>query len=237
MIHLTIGMPGSGKSLRSAKKLQWLLKRNKRIWKKYKIKRLVSTNLPLHDEFKEKNKEWLHIWNDFNEVIYKEDMDIIIDEVARFYDARDWASLPYDWKTFLQEHDKMGNIIYANTQVPQQIDVAFRRLCEQIEWIYKLFGSRRPSHTKPPIKRIWGAIWILPIDKTSFEKEAHEMKIERSFLWWIPHLNIIDWYTCKKVFKTRDRIFRSNLPQLHHYLQYCEDVNCKLHEIPKVVHL
>lgn len=236
---MTIGLPHHGKSFESARQLIRLIRRNHKWFKKSGIKRFVYSNLVVNEQFFEKNsefREYIKYWKHPIELVDLQDVDIIWDEIARHLDSRAWDRLSFKIKTLIQEHDKMGIDIYANTQSPMQVDIMFRRNCESIKRIWKIFGSRRPSPTKPAVRFIWGLCQLLELDRSSYSSEESGEKYKLS--WWgildPGNYRWIDRFTCS-FFNTRQQI-RGNLPPLEHIERFCEDKMCSLHTLGKVIH-
>jgi len=252
--YLIIGLPHHGKSLESAKQMRKLLRRNIRWYKKqvkkwnnnkkYKInwtgeepkKRLVYANLKVSEKWlnnkrHELAQSFIRYWDDPMELIDVHDADIIWDEIARALDSRDWANLSPKLKKFIQEHDKVGVDIYANTQSPMQVDVMFRRNCEKIWRVTKLMGSARPSPTKPPTRFIWGICFLRELERVSFGKEEDQEQFKAPFftLFYFFNLRWIDRATCE-FFDTRWRI-KGHYPPFEHIERSCVDPNCTFHKV------
>lgn len=235
-IYMCIGRPGHGKTQWTVKKLRQILWRNWKWRRKTKQLRKVYVNFDIKPKHLEKWKDYIIRFKDPEELIAIEDADIFIDEVARYFEARDWEKLSPDLRTFLQEHDKVGCDIYANTQTPRSVDVAFRRLCERVWRVTKLLGSRRPSKTRPPIRAIWGVCLLQELTPESFSKEFEDERYEARWLglfpWpfmWLGRMNS-DWYD------TRQKILPGELPPMKHREVRCEDPNCAYHKKPRVFH-
>lgn len=219
--YLIIGLPGSGKSLVSAKIMMGLLRRNINWYKKTGKIRYVYSNLKVSEKWKNghlKANEFVKYWENPMELVGIEDVDIVWDEIARHIDSRDWGNLNPKLKRFIQEQDKVGIDIYANTQSPMQVDVMFRRNCEQIWRVSKLCGSRRPSPTRIPSRIIWGICYLRKLERVSFGKEEDQEEFEPNFWAW-PHLRWIDPKTCN-FFDTRQKI-PYNYPPLEHIKRNC----------------
>lgn len=234
--YLIIGLPHHGKSLESAKQMWKLIRRNAKWEKSTGQLRLIYSNLKISDKFTQKYPEverYVRYWDDPMELIGKEDIDIIWDEIARHIDSRDWTNLNPKLKKFIQEHDKVGIDIYANTQSPMQVDVMFRRNCEEIYRITKLLGSRRPSPTRPPVSIIWGICILRRLKRASFGKEEQDEEFEPE-LFAIPNFRWIDRFTCE-LFDTRQKI-NAHYPTLEHIERFCEDPNCLFHKKGRVSH-
>ena len=70
-------------------------------------------------------------------------------------------------------------------------------------------GSRDPSPTRPPIKRIWGLIMKREVDPLSYDDEGN-----RKFVGYPSLITITKRRT--KVFDTRQEIAIGAYPPLHH---------------------
>lgn len=242
-IRMVIGLPGAGKTQLTVHWLRKVLRRNKKWRSRTKtrlcpegITRKVYVNFDLKPKYLERWKDFIVRYEDPEELTKIEDADIFIDEVARYFDGRDWEKLSFDLRAFLQEHDKVGCDIYANTQTPRSVDVAFRRLCERVWRISKIIGSRRPSKTRPPIWIIWGICFIRELEPKSFSKEFEDEAYKTRFLgffpwpfFWLGRARS-DWYD------TRQKIIPGAMPPLRHRVAYCEEPGCTLHK-GKVVHI
>lgn len=234
--YLTIGLPHHGKSLFSAKEMRRLLRRNLRWLKRTGQVRFVYSNLKVSEKWALKHQEALQLvryWEDPMDLVVLQDVDIIWDEIARHIDSRDWTNLNPRLKKFIQEHDKLGIDIYANTQSPMQVDVMFRRNCEEIWRITKILGSRRPSPTKPPVRFIWGVCMLRRLKRVSFGKEEDQEEFE-SELFSIPRFLLIDRQTCE-FFDTRQQISNKPTP-LEHSERFCPVPNCQYHRAGKIMH-
>lgn len=162
------GQPGNGKSLYTAKIVKKLVKRNQRWFNKSGIIRPIYSNLKFSEEFEnesvvfvdEKPVKLIHYWITVDEVSKLRDCDLIWDEIATEMDARTFTSLSEEVKRFLSQYDKRGVEIYANTQDFSLIDLRARLFVTRVATMVKIIGSRRPSPTRPPLKRIWGLILV-----------------------------------------------------------------------------
>jgi len=167
------GQPGNGKSLYTAKMVKRLVARNKKWYKKQGIIRPIFSNLKFSPEFEDfatvienegsensRKISLIRYWQTVDEVSKLRDVDLIWDEIATEMDARTFASLSDEVKRFLSQYDKRGVEIYANTQDFSLIDLRARLFVTRVATMVKIIGSRRPSPTRPPLKRIWGIILV-----------------------------------------------------------------------------
>jgi len=214
-ITVWTGLPGSGKSARMARAILNLLKRNKNWYKQTGILRPVRSNLKLAPKYEEKYREFLVYWKDPAELVEFVDCDVVIDEIATYFDATAWKDLSPDVKRFLQQHRKLGIEIYANTQTFATIDISFRRLTDELLIMKKLIGSKDPSPTKPPIKRIWGVSLVRHLDPRNYKEDEAENKARGFGLFFITREFTADFYD------TRQKIVKGEMPPLKHIERKC----------------
>lgn len=224
--YMIIGLPGHGKSFLTARLFKKLLRRNLAWFKKSKQKRLIYSNLIPSEKWQKEHEyanSFIRYWSDPQELVELEDVDIIWDEIARHIDSRAWQTLNPKLKAFIQETDKRGIELYANSQSPMQVDVMFRRNCEQIWRVTKLIGSRRPSATRPPVRVIWGILWVRRLKRVAYGKEEDEEEFEAEIFQfpvfrWIGR-NIVDFFV------TRQKI-SVYYPPFEHIERSCRELTC-----------
>jgi hypothetical protein len=218
MIEVYTGKCGTGKTLKLASKMREILHRNARWYKKTGKIRKIATNSTLSEGFL---KEWCGMvvnWQDVLELVKLRDVDIFWDEISTQLDATQWANLPLEAKRFLQQHRKKGIEIYGTTQTFPAVDVSMRRLVDNLFVCRKVFGSRNPSPTKPPIKLIWGLIWMKQLDPMTFEDEKPKSV---GYDWqWISR-ELCDMYD------TTQEIEMGQYPPLKHVERHCAKEGCE----------
>jgi hypothetical protein len=218
MIEVYTGKCGTGKTLRLADKMVETLARNARWSKKTGQRRAIATNCPLSPDFVALYPEGSIIeWKDPLQLVQFRDVDIFWDEISTHLDATQWASLPLEVKRFLQQHRKKGIDIYGSTQTFAAVDVSMRRLVDNLYVCYKMIGSRNPSPTKPPVRLIWGLIWMKQLDPMTFEDEK-------------PKYLGFDWlFITEKLCKVYDTTFEIEVgqyPALKHIERHCSKAGC-----------
>jgi len=182
--------PGNGKSLYCASKTRDLVDRNIKWYKKTGIVRQVYANIKFSDAFEEYCKfdgqNFLAYWSDTQQICNLRDIDLIWDEIATELDARNFSNLTVELKRFLSQYRKRGVDIYANTQDYSMLDARARLMVTRVKTLTKFVGSRDPSPTKPPVKRIWGLIFVrdlLNYKETDPEKKQYA---------WLPGIFLIE---------------------------------------------
>jgi len=226
------GLESSGKSLRLAKVVADLVYRNSKWREESGIARPIISNLKFSADFEEWAKEMgvpITYWKNLDELIEYRDADIIIDEVGTYFDARLWADLSLDVRRWLTQGAKTGIEIYGSAQDFAQVDLAFRRLVNHLYHITKLFGSGRPSPTKPPVKRIWGVCSMRELNPREYKEDKKSFDKTSVF----PTFFLIERRYCE-IFDTTQKIDRSTPPPYKHIERYCGDENCGFH---KTVHI
>lgn len=228
------GLESSGKSLRLAMLASFLVKRNSK-WNKITGKsRPIISNMYFSDSFflwatQEMGVE-LKYWKDLEELIQYNEADIICDEVGNYFDARMWADLSLDVRRWLTQGAKTGIEFYGGAQDFAQVDKSFRRLVQPGDLIHitKIAGSRRPSSTKPPVKRIWGLCSAQKLDPQGYDEDKKKFNGSG-----FPTFFFIRREFCE-IFNTSQKILKSKPPPLKHIERDCEDQACAFHKIQHV---
>jgi len=222
------GLESSGKSLKLASVVAGIAERNGKWYKKTGIKRPIVSNLFFSQEFYVYCTQQLNVpivyWENLDQLIKYDNADIVIDEVGTYFDARLWADLSLDVRRWLTQGAKSGVEIYGTAQDFAQVDLAFRRLVNHLFHITKLFGSRRPSATKPPVKRIWGLCSIRELNPREYKEDKKSFdstQLIPSFFW-------IERRYCE-MFDTTQKIMRSRPTPYRHVEKQCELENCIFH--------
>jgi len=165
-------------------------------------------------------------WQDPDELPKWSNADIVWDEIARHLDSTQWANMSLVLKAWFQEHRKLGNDIYANTQDFDMVDKSVRRLCHVLYYNTKIIGSRDISANRPPPKHPWGLVIRKSIDPKSWDPEKISSLGRISGAFCIRKENVFG-------FDTRQRIRAGTYPPMHHIERSCEKPGCTFH---KVVH-
>lgn len=215
------GLESSGKSLMLAKVGEHLVRRNGKWFRKSGIQRPIRSNI--------KFSLWLaaladeqHVpvfyWEDLDEIVNQQNCDIVIDEVGTYFDSRTWTDLSLPTRRWIAQAAKLGVEIYGAAQDFAQIDIAFRRLVNELWYIKKLIGSPRPANTRPPVKRIWGLCMMRDLDPRAYSETDNEFKTASP----IPKFFLIRRHDCE-LFDTGQLIRRSKMQPLLHEERMCPD--------------
>ena len=219
------GLEGSGKSLKLAMVAEDLVMRNCKWFEKTGISRSIYSNLKFTDVFTEWAKQRnvpIKYWKNQDDLISIESADVIIDELGNYFDSRGWENLSLDVRRWLTQADKVGVEIYGSAQDFAQVDLAFRRLVNQLYFITKVIGSARPAPTKPPVKTIWGICIMNSLDPMGY-KEDKKKFASRSM---IPDIFFIHEHSCR-IFDTSQKIERSAPLPFKHSERFCLDCGFK----------
>lgn len=230
MAHKTIyeGLESSGKSLRIAWEVENIVERNSEWNKITGLSRPIISNLKFSKDFENyaKNKGVKIIyWTKLEELLKFSDCDLIIDEVSIYFDNRSWALLSIDIRMWLRQGAKNGIEMYGTAQNFDQVDKSFRDLVDNLIEVRKIAGSRRPSPTKPPIKRVWGICWYRRKNARRYDSEKGKfegMGIPWFFFIMERHCNMYD---------TKQLIAKTPPPPMRHIERKCEICN-----IVKITH-
>lgn len=166
MFALTFGDIGSCKSLDQAQTSFGLLLQSLKFQKKYNLpKREVWCNFHLNKEIQKRFYDRLFYWRDPQQMVFtdypqntkiRRNFDCVWDEIAVEIPSDKWKETDPEIRRFFAQHRKRGIRIFANTQDYMMVDINARRMATDIFQVHKIFGSRDPSPTLPPLKFIWG---------------------------------------------------------------------------------
>lgn len=229
------GLESSGKSLQLAMTVSDIAYRNIRILKKFKIERMILSNMKFSDSFEtflNENCVKFKYWKDLEDLISYDNCDVIIDELGNYFDSRMWSELSLDVRRWLTQGAKSGIQIFGSAQDFAQVDKAFRRLVNELYLITKVIGSPRPSPSMPPVNKIWGLCIMQSLDPQGYNED--KKKFSSASL--IPNFFFIERKYCE-IFDTNQKIVRSAPPPLKHIERFCEDPSCTLHRHGKIIHV
>jgi len=242
MIAVYTGLPGSGKSLKLADTLINILYRNRKMYEKAlkafeegkredkPVKRRLFTNLQftpkVEDEFGVGKDGYIEYWTDLRQLTPLRDVDVAIDEIATYFDARLWETLSLEMRRWLAQHRKFGIEIYGTAQDFAQTDKAFRRLTSNLFLLRKLIGSGDVSPTRPAPRYIWGIVVVRELDPTTYDEQKSKFATQGMF----PSFMSIS-RASTEVFNTRAEVRLSNALPLKHIAKECENADCTFHKI------
>jgi len=144
MISLCEAKPGQGKTTFGMKLIDDYLNFS---FRKYK----VASNIPTvmkHERYTQLPATgwqpileliYAHLEADFEDVKKEGSLIIILDELSLLLNARNWDSLPPEVQFILRQHRHFGVDIIGFSQSVMDIDVAYRRLVQNLFSITKLF--------------------------------------------------------------------------------------------------
>jgi len=224
------GLESSGKSLQLAMRAVDIVYRNNKWRKKTGVIRPIASNLRFSEEFEQFAKKRgvpVVYWEDLDELIRMKNVDVIIDEVGNYFDARMWTDISLDARRWITQGAKQGVEMYGSAQDFAQVDKAFRRLVNELYHITKIIASPRPSNTRPPIKRIWGISMRTSLDPRGYKEDKN--KFEKTGLFGFSFFFIQRKYC--EIFDTKQEIKRSRQTLLRHMDKYCENPDCEFHKI------
>jgi len=240
MIVVYTGLPGSGKSLKLASTLIDVLYRNKFFYQKqlkqyekgeifeFPKMRELWTNLQLTPIIEQEFPGQIKYWTDLRQLTPLRDVDVAIDEIATYFDARLWETLSLEMRRWLAQHRKFGIEIYGTAQDFAQTDKAFRRLTSNLYYLRKLIGSADLSPTRPAPKYIWGVTTVSELDPTTYDEQKSKFA-SKGF----PSFMFIT-RQATQVFDTRAEVKLSSALPLKHIAKECENNDCDFH---KVIHV
>jgi hypothetical protein len=225
MKKIWIGLEGAGKDLHFAYLIEKAVLRNVEWKKKYGIVRPIATSQPLSEKFenwiKEKEIPIIYVKSQ-SDIAKLNGCDLFIPELAVFFDARSWESMPLSLRIWLSQQSKRGVHFYGASQNFEQIDVSFRRLIPKncLYEIIKFIGSPRPGANLPEVKNIWGIYFVIEIEfNDKMEKKRN----------WLP----LGWLNFHFIQKKYTSLFNTNAiteieyAPYEHYEKICPDCDYK----------
>jgi len=217
MIIIYDGNPGQGKTYMLAQEALGLLERNKNWFRTHKTPTLrrLATNMRLSEETEKRYEGQIVYWSDMKQLVKLRECDVMFDDMSTYLDAQRYLDTPTRVKRWLRFHEHYGCDIYGNAQDFLAIDISVRRLITQVYNVRKLLGSRRPSATKPAVKRVWGVIMIRQVDEQDMDKE----RTKRVFSGF-PRIEFLKKKNCM-VFDTTQDIEVEDWPNLEHIERKC----------------
>lgn len=245
MIVIFTGLPGSGKSAKLARTAVDLLHRNRNYYRKqiraYKkaVKRglhpdipqprILWTNLQLTPAVEQEYRGLIQYWTDLRQLTTLRDVDVLIDEVATYFDARLWETLSLEMRRWLAQHRKFGIEIYGTSQDFAQVDKAFRRLTSNLIYLTKLFGTRDLSPTRPAPKYVFVVSLVRELDPTVYDEQKSKFATNGI----IPRFMVITGRDVR-IFDTRAEVKLSSALPLKHIERVCELNDCPFHKTQHV---
>jgi len=214
-----VGKESSGKSLQLAKQCKSLVARNSSWFQKTGVKRPIVTNSPFHPAFVQYAASLnvpIENWQNLEDIVYRDECDVIIDEIIKYFDARNWADLSVASKHWLTQGAKSGVHVIGACQDFSQVEKQFRLLCNEVYHVTKVIGSPRPMKTRPAVKRIWGLCMLRRVDPASFKTDTPSMSGES----W-PSFFFIKEEDCA-IFDTGLKIAQGVFPPLQHIERFCQ---------------
>lgn len=256
-IYLTYGAKGNGKSLSQARDALQIFREYERTKRRYPQlpERIYYGNQKFCKEIEEKYLGTrLFYWTNAKELRYcprpncwlkleqqneknpegrhaLHDTDIAHDEIGKDLPAGSWQDTPKWFRQIFSHLRKRGNRYFANTQVYEDIDIAFRRQIDFAWKIKKVIGSGDVSASLPPRRFVWGLIVKKQFDPMILEHErdpkARENKQE------IEGSGMPSFFFITKrlvsIYNTKDELPPYKPDTLEHQEMWCENPKCPKH--------
>lgn len=217
MKKIFAGKESAGKSLLLAKTATKIVERNSKWFEKTGVKRPILSNLKFSKDFElyaESKNVPIEYWKQLDELILRDNADVIMDEVGSYLDSRLWADLSLNVRRWLAQCAKIGIHIYGSAQDFAQVDKSFRRLTNELVEVKKIMGSSRPMKSAPSSKRIWGVCVLRNLDPNNYDEN-------KKVIFSIPSLFFIEKKYCE-IFDTTQKIEKAQLPPFRHEERFCE---------------
>lgn len=197
------GIESSGKSLLLSRQAEKIRIRNRSWYKVTGLKRIMAFNSPMSPEFIksiEKSNSIYLFFKNLDDILYLEEADIFIDEVIKYFPASQ-NSLSNEQLHFITQGAKSGIHLWGASQDFSQVHKQFRRLVNEVYYVKKIIGNRRPMKTAPPVRFIWGLCSTRAVDPHSFRgDDASMVELEHGFrLFTIKKSDVLRFDTSYKI--------------------------------------
>lgn len=166
--------PGNGKTLQMARVADALFKEYRWVQRKYPQlpKRALWSNMKFSKAIEDAHLGYdLHYWTDPRELYGLRDVDILWDDIGIYLATEEWDKVDKRLRKMLIMYRHRGLRIYATTQDYKQVAIQYRRMVKTAYKMTKVIGSRDKSATRPPVKRVWGLIWLRKFDVEELEAQ------------------------------------------------------------------
>jgi len=226
------GLESSGKSLQLAMQAEKIVLRNAKWREDSGIVRPIYSNMIFSKDFKQGAKDLgvpLLEWENLDDLVKISNADVFIDEIGNYFDARSWPDLSLDIRRWITQGAKAGVEIYGAAQDFAQVDIAFRRLVNELWQVTKLVGSARPAATKPPVKNIWGVCLMRELDPRGYKEDEKRFASDSI----LPKFFLIRRYYCE-IFDTLQFIKKTKPATMKHVERFCEDAGCGFKKVSHV---
>lgn len=218
MITVYTGLPGSGKTVMLARKALALLEQARTLERKHNVIRKVKTNVALSPLIVKEYGKYLEHFTDLYTMHQWKDCDIVIDELAVYFDSHEWERTTQDTKAFLRLHRHYKVNIWGVAQDFLTVDKSFRRLTAHLYHIDRIFAFREPTLSNPEPKHPFLLSVIREVMPTLWE-------VEKEYYQYIPATTTYEFFTKKdfSIFDTHADLPPVPLPPLKREIRVCPD--------------
>jgi len=223
------GEKGHGKSFLMAKHLWGDMLRNRHFHDDLglplrKIK--VMKTLGLAPELLEEWKGYLELFDNLVELPTFRDCDVYSDDITLRLSARAWDMLSLDVQDWLTASERLGCHFYFTAVNFKRVVIDFRENTDELSVVTKGWGSRRPTPTMPPVKRIWGFIHECQVPINEFRSDSFDESNYSGGRWHWLKKEFIAMYDHTNV------SLRTGYPPYDYIERQCNDEAC-----PKAPHV
>lgn len=217
------GKKGNGKSAMMARTLRRNLEINKKYHEKlgYPIRKsAVMRTLGLRDDFVEQYADYIIFFDAIDQLPNFRDCDVYCDDITLSLSARAWDLLDLKVQDWLTGAERLGCHLYFTAVRFKRVVVDFRETTDQLFVVNKLIGSRRPTPTIPPPKRVWGIITANDVPDYEFTKDSFNEAEWVGGKWHLLTRKLIEIYDHTNI------KLREGYPNYTAVVRWCYDENC-----------
>jgi len=216
------GEKENGKSYLLAKTLYKNLRKNLALAKSGLPPRqsMVLRTLGLRPAFYEQWGDWIHYFDDFDELPAFTGCDVYLDDITLRLSARNWDMLKADVQDWLTGSSRLSCNVYFTAVTFKRVVIDFRENTDYVAVVTKGMGSPRPMIGYPPVKRIWGIINEQSVSPADFRSDMfNESEHTGGKMHFIrkKYLNVYDHQNLS---------LREGYPDLEPQVRWCRSEEC-----------
>jgi len=184
------GLPGSGKTTRLARVALACLREAKyKDFPRYGQYRKTVLNIKLSSLLEEEYHGFYEYFESLTALQNYRDVNLLVDELAIYYPAREWDSMLPEHRRWLMKHRHYNSDIWFTVQDLKTVDPTWRRLTSEYTYFERIIATREPSPYKPQKKRpfIFTRARRIPRDLYEMDSTAYTRSETTSLFWFNRH--------------------------------------------------